>query len=225
MRRYLMPLEQSLYRRAQVGVAKVAHGQIDCYLHLESDRCPRRALAERRIEHPLGERNDQAGVFREWDEPVWWNHALRGMRPADQCFHATQFSGAEGHLRLVVHRQCTTLQAGAEVRGKPHLFDVVAVERGVIPCNVQLLPFGYVHRHVGALQQNRWGVSVPRRDRDTGTHAHGNGLALNDEWGVERRHDFLCNPHRRLFPCFGQQHRELVTTQAGHRRGRRRLDE
>ncbi len=52
----------------EIVVQKVAHGQVDRHRHVGPAPAPFSALADRPLQHVLGERDDQAGLLDGADE-------------------------------------------------------------------------------------------------------------------------------------------------------------
>ena len=69
------------------------------------------------LEHPLPERDDQAGVLGERDEHVRRQHALHGVVPADERLDAGDAAGLERDDRLV--EQTELVRSRCRGRGRP----------------------------------------------------------------------------------------------------------
>lgn len=63
------------------------------------------------IQHPLADRNDQAGFFRQANETVREHQAVLWVFPTQQGFGTDRQAGLGGELGLVVQAELALLQA------------------------------------------------------------------------------------------------------------------
>jgi len=211
----------------QVFVAELARRQVDRHRYRpQSAALPRHVLRTGFPQRPAPDRNDQAGFFRERNELSRRQHAVLGMGPAQQGFHAGDLSGRQIHLRLVVQRELVARQCMTQAvfQGQPlerlHLHFLG--EEAEIVLAVFL---GKIHRHIGVLRQGvnvgvRQGVNVGAVIGKHGDADAGGGVALvtaQSHGCANRRQQFAGNfLDGAAVGGMLEDHDELVATEPRH---------
>src|SRR5581483_3169037 len=118
-------------------------------------------------EHPLPDRNDQAGFLGDRNERAGRHRAQIGMTPTQQTFGGAHLTGGEIDLRLIDQTELFALERATQAGHEHH-----ALERARIHVfaeeleTVAALLLHLVHRGVGVLHQLGNGGAVVRIDAD-----------------------------------------------------------
>ena len=148
----------------QVAALELHRRQID----RDADRLgPARGLRAGGAQHPLAERDDQAGLLGERDELAGRDQAALRMVPAHQRLEAADPAVLEANDRLVVQLEFGVGDGRAEI-------DLERVARLQPPVHLPLeepvgaaaVALGEIERHVGVLEQLIRAGAVGGRDRD-----------------------------------------------------------
>ena len=85
-------------------IDQVAHRDVDRHRERPAGVVPAAPLAERRSQHPAGQRPDQPCLLGEGDELHRRDHAVAGVLPADQGLESLEPAGAQVDQRLIVEQ-------------------------------------------------------------------------------------------------------------------------
>jgi len=145
--------QQPGYRLRQLRVLEVAHRQIDRDGQLQPGQMPHPALPQGGIQHPVGQRFDQAGALGQRNEFVGRKQAVLGMLPAHQGLHAHLLAAGDRHLGLVEQQQLVALQALAQAaHQRQPLIGIVRDAAGLVHAVAAARALGLVHGQVGQAQ-------------------------------------------------------------------------
>ena len=178
---------------------------------------PRLLLGARGAQHPVSQRNDEAGLFGERDEIVGLDHAAGRMLPADERFESGNDAGRDFYDRLVVDDELLALERLTHVALQRQLahrsvVDFGGVELDIVPAFVLCL----VHRRVRVLDERVDVGAVVRVDGNTDARRYKELVIVDDERIVERRDDLVRDGANVRFACHvGQHDDELVASRAG----------
>ena len=163
-------------------------------------------------QHPLADRDDQAGFFGQRDEVRWGDEAPLVL-PAQQRLGAGDAATGAIELRLVVQAQLVALQGVVELvfkqqgvrRGRGH---ALAVDLNAVAA----IALGLVHGQVGVAHQRDRVRAVLRVERQADAGGHAQLMFANLHRGIEH---FVHLGRHQLPVGLGldarQQHHELVT--------------
>ena len=175
---------------------------------------------EHRAQHPDSERNDQSDLLGDRDELGGLVAAEVGIFPAQQRLEGDQGAVGRADPRLVVDLERHRLDCASEPVLEPPALIRLLLHGGVVQAEaVPTVLLRAMERGVAAAQHglDRFPVTGPAGDADTGRDRH---LVSLQHHGRRDRADqfrddrgdlgFLGQP--------GQEQRELVSAEAGHRR-------
>ena len=100
-------------------VLDVARGNVERDRHVDPGVDPLAKLGERGVDHPGGERMDDARLLGHRDEPIGRHHALARMVPAHERFDRLDGAGRERDLRLVVQHELALRDRTAQLAREP----------------------------------------------------------------------------------------------------------
>ena len=205
-------------RRRQVLVLEDGGGQVDRDRQVEAFGGPARSLVDRLLQHPRGQRVDQAALLGQRDELARRDDAPYGMHPAHQRLDVLDPLVLHVDQRLVVQRQLTERGGVAQLGQDRQPVPVRLVGRGVVERPAAAGPLGAVHRDVRALEQHARLVAVLAGERD----ADAGGERDRHLGQVERLLEAgqqLAGDRARLDRRVqvGQADGELVAAETGHR--------
>ena len=199
----------------QVALDQRARRQVDRDADVETLRAPGAHLAQRVVEHVVGQRDDEAGVLGQRDELVGRQPAVHGVRPAQQHLGARHRIGAQVDLGLVVQDELLALERRAQVAGQGQALHAVAVELGDVALDPGAPLLGLVHGDVGALHEHVDVLAVLGEggDADAGAElqAHAGDVEVLGDGAPDGGRDGDAGG-RRLDRA--QEDRELVAAQA-----------
>ena len=169
-------------------------------------------------QHPLTDRQDQAGFLGERNKFRRWYQAPVGMLPADECLGAPDLAGHDVHLWLIVQQELATLermpQAGFE--GQTALGACVHLG-GIEAKAVAAMVFGVEHGGVGIAQQLVAGVIVERKEGDTDARRYEQFASTDDDGGRQPSEHLVRHPGDVVdVRNVGQHNHKLVTAVARH---------
>ncbi|MNO98585.1 hypothetical protein D3C76_903330 [compost metagenome] len=134
-------------------VAQVMGRQVDRDGALIALFMPGIALAQGGIQHPEGERGDQAGVLRQLDELVRRQHAVLRMAPAHQGLGAADLVAGDLHLGLVVEQQLVAVDGAAQVAHQRQVLGAFLVQAALEYRKAGVGALGLLHGAAGAADQ------------------------------------------------------------------------
>ena len=140
----------------QVGFAGLPDGQVDADERrvVAEPVQPAPGLRARGAQHPPAQRDDQAGLLGEFDEPVRAEPAEFRVLPADQRLDADGPLVAEPDQRLVVDVELLAVHRGRHRRGQREPGDLVGVAFRVVHAPAALaVGLGPVLGDVGVAHQ------------------------------------------------------------------------
>ena len=172
VRRQRPAVEQAADERGEVAVEQAARGEVDRDAQLEAVVAPRAALAERAVEHVVGEQRDEVALLRQPDEPLGRDEAELRVLPAHERLDAVATALAQRELRLVVDDELAALDAAAQLAGEREAVEAVpvALRRVQRPRPPRLLR--RVERDVGVLEDLLGARAVLGVHRDAHRRAH-----------------------------------------------------
>ena len=217
-------LKQADHLAHEVILVKLARADVDRQREVRElgVLAPLRLLAQGGFHHPVPQRHDQAGVFRQGNEFTRGHHAVLRVLPAHKGFCPCDTAGFV-HLGLVEQQKLVLpqtvvqfcFQRGAAVHGLLH----VRVEKAQ---RVAPRVFRAVHRHIGLFEDFVHAGALPVQQRDADA---GRAMVF-----VPRQVVGLCQVRAQHFAQHAglacglggvgaqvlQHHHELVSTQARH---------
>jgi hypothetical protein len=133
---------------------------------------------DRARQHPVAQRQDQAGLLGDRDHPPGRDRAELGIGPAQQRFGADHAPAGERDLGLQVQVEALFVERDPD----PVLHHQALVGGGVHGRRIELevaapLALGHVHRGVGVAHQHGGAGGVAREQRDPQRGAAVHGLA------------------------------------------------
>ena len=143
--------------------------EVHRHLQVQAGLAPVVTLAQGLAQHPVGERKDQAALFRQGYEFIRRNIAIFGMIPAYQRLDAHHPPGFQAQLGLVMQLQLVLLDGGPQFRHEGQAAHAVAVLPWFVDGIAQVVFLRLVHRHVGMLEQGLGIGSVVRVHGDADT--------------------------------------------------------
>src|SRR6478609_5379653 len=112
MRREAGSLQRFLYRRDQIWILELHRRKIDRDADVPR---PLRRIHAGLPQHPLADRHDQAGFFRQRNEIGWRDHAAQRMIPPRQGFETHDHVLGNVADRLVIDLEFIAPQRGTQV--------------------------------------------------------------------------------------------------------------
>jgi len=92
--------------------------QIESIAHLDPITVPDERIFDHPCQHGVGQLQDQAVLFCNWNENIWRNESEFGMNPACQAFGTLCFTARYIDLRLVVGHDLSGFNRGFHVVGR-----------------------------------------------------------------------------------------------------------
>ncbi len=173
------------------------------------------------LEHPVADRQDEAGFLGQGDEFRGRDRSLVGMVPTQERLGIDDIAGGEVDDRLVMHVELAVLQGAPQIeyelmarRRRPLHFGGEPVETGSAGT------LGGIHRLIGVLHQGFGAVAIVGEAGQADAGRDLGGRRAYDEGYVEAFDQILGHAlGLPALPDVGQDHGEFVAAQAGYRVG------
>ena len=176
-----------------------------------------RGIGGRLRQHELRQRADQIGVLGQRDEVTRRHVPERRVLPAQERLHRLGGSVDEPCERLVVHPQLIAADRVGQLAEQAESTGRRSWPGRVATLDSRAVPLGAVHRRVGCAQQVVGSGPVGGHEGQADAHPDREWKAVDDDRSDELIAKPLDHLQRRLLRAdLGEQHRELVATDAGH---------
>src|SRR5258708_22462942 len=106
---------------------------------------PMRGVFDGPREHPVGERSQEAGTFRQRNEEVRSENAAGRVTPTDQRFDAGHVATRDLGLGLVVEYEFVVVDSAAQLAEHLELTDIVGIVGLVVSSNSDAGSLGAIH--------------------------------------------------------------------------------
>ena len=212
--------QQGLELLRQLHVEQVAGREVDRDDDAHATFVEHTPHARRLFEHPHGQHADEARLLGKRDETHRRHQPACRVLPAQQRFGADDATSVERELGLQVQAQLVVVDGVAQLAQQRQRLRAGGVDGRVVEHRAFAAALGVVHRHLGAAEQGVGVGGMVRPHRHAEARAHVDGVvfehhhvakglvqALRDGGGVGQVARGL---------EVSQQHRKLVTAQAGH---------
>ena len=201
--------QQPQDRIAQVRIEDVGCGQVDRELKVQAHAAPGAQLAQRRRQHPVGQRPRAAGALGERHEFRRRDGAELRVRPAHQRLEALHRARRHVDLGLVDEAERVLIDGGAQLGDQQQPAAVLALLADAVYAGAGARLVRLLERHLRALQQLIRAAAVRRVQTHAADHAQLEADAGAVEAAADRRRQLLGVQQRPLGGAVARDRQEL----------------